>query len=285
MPTVLRPQALTGFTNAPSYDTHRPTYPQPSTDLFLQHLRLSNKPGAKIVDLGAGTGKFTEALVAREEGYEIIAVEPHPEMRGELEMKRAMLGGNWEKVAVKDGGATEIPVERGSVDAVVVGQAFHWFANEGALREIHRVLRPGGMLGLIWNIEDYNAPKSWQPTTAWERTVKAITWSLDSEKDSDPRFRHEKWAAVFENQGQNGQKQIFNSPMGQHSDKYKRRLSKQAIWERYHTLSQVANLKGDELESVCHQVFNALENDKEATDDKDEVELNWATYFVWMEAI
>ncbi len=98
-----------------------------------------------VLDLGAGTGKLTGGLVAL--GHRVTAVEPDPAMLAQL---RALLPG----VTAPAGGAEEIPLPDASVDAVVVGQAFHWFDQERALPEIARVLRPGGVLGALWNLDD-----------------------------------------------------------------------------------------------------------------------------------
>ena len=81
----------------------------------------------------------------------MIAVEPLPEMR-------AILAGKAPGAEVLDGTAEELPLEAGSVDAVTVGQAFHWFDAEPALAEIARVLRPEGALALIWNVRDLSDP-------------------------------------------------------------------------------------------------------------------------------
>ncbi|KAK2797012.1 hypothetical protein FQN51_008873 [Onygenales sp. PD_10] len=271
MPTTLAAVAQSGFSNASSYDQHRPSYPPQAVSQLLSHLNVAGKQGAKVIDLAAGTGKFTESLARREEGYEIFAVEPHDDMRGELERKKLA------NVVTIKGHADDIPVEAGSIDAVVVAQAFHWFANENSLREIHRVLRPGGVLGMIWNVDDYNAPRSWTVTTEWETKVKAITLSFD---DNQPRFRHDKWKAVLDND-----LKLFAWPIGEGRVPFKRELTKQAIWDRYYTLSHIANLQGEELKSIKQQVFDALENDKEATNSTGELALNGVTYFAWMEAI
>ena len=66
-----------GFQNASSYDKHRPSYPPEVVTRFLKHLQVSGVREARIVDLAAGTGKFTEVLAGREEDFEILAVEPH----------------------------------------------------------------------------------------------------------------------------------------------------------------------------------------------------------------
>ena len=102
-----------------------------------------------MVDLAAGTGKFTQLLVSS--GARIIAVEP-------LEGMRAKLAAHNLGVEVVSGSAEAIPLADASLDLVTIAQAFHWFANERALAEIHRVLRPGGGLALIWNRRDTTQP-------------------------------------------------------------------------------------------------------------------------------
>ena len=115
MPPI-NPDALSSFTNSAAYDSHRPTYPPASIQHLLVQCRVAGKRGARVVDLAAGTGKFTEALAAREEEFEILAVEPHADMRAVLEAKG--LRG----VRVVDGTAEEMGVEEGWADAVFVAQ-------------------------------------------------------------------------------------------------------------------------------------------------------------------
>lgn len=148
----LAPAAEAGFHNASAYDAHRPAYPASAVQALLTHMRLADEPHARIVEVAAGTGKFTEALAARHEGFEVVAVEPHAEMRAELEAKASS------RVHVRAGRAEalrEVVIEgEGWADGVVVAQAFHWFAEEGPLAELGGVLKTGGVLGLIWNIDD-----------------------------------------------------------------------------------------------------------------------------------
>lgn len=108
--------AQTGFAQSAAYDEHRPTYPPKPTQYLLEQLRVAGKKHVKILDLAAGTGKFTEGLVHRDEGYEIIAIEPHDGMRDVLEQK------NLPGVVVKAGTAEKIPLDDESVDAVVAAQ-------------------------------------------------------------------------------------------------------------------------------------------------------------------
>jgi ubiquinone/menaquinone biosynthesis C-methylase UbiE len=105
-----------GFAKASDYDLHRPSYPPEAVEQLLSALKVSGQHGATIVDLGAGTGKLTEPLAKRDEGYEIVAIEPHDGMRGELKRKKL------QNVKTMKGTAAKIPLESHSVDAVIAAQ-------------------------------------------------------------------------------------------------------------------------------------------------------------------
>lgn len=116
--------AHTGFADASSYDTYRPSYPPYSVQNLLRNLNVLDVSGARILEIGAGTGKFTSLLAARGETYEIVALEPHLEMRQILERK-ALRG-----VKIVAGNATSMDgVEDDWADCVVVAQVMTW--NEG----------------------------------------------------------------------------------------------------------------------------------------------------------
>ncbi|WP_082590778.1 class I SAM-dependent methyltransferase [Agromyces sp. Soil535] len=123
------------------YHQARPGYP-------VEAIAWLVGDGVRVLDLGAGTGKLTEALVALD--LDVIAVDPVEEMLEELEV--AVPG-----VPRILGTAEDIPLEESSVDAVLAGQAWHWFQPDRAIPEIARVLRPGGVLGLVWNSRDIRA--------------------------------------------------------------------------------------------------------------------------------
>jgi SAM-dependent methyltransferase len=128
---------------AAAYERGRPEYPAEMVEWLL-----ADSP-ARVVDLGAGTGKLTRALVGRVET--VVAVEPDPDMRrvlSELLPGTSLLAGTGEDIPLRDGYA----------DAIVAGQAWHWVDPVRAVPEVARVLRSGGLLGLIWNDRDESDP-------------------------------------------------------------------------------------------------------------------------------
>ncbi|KAF2810239.1 S-adenosyl-L-methionine-dependent methyltransferase [Mytilinidion resinicola] len=281
--TKLSERALTGFAKGRLYDQYRPSYPAKAVTKLLAAAGVGGVRDARIVDLASGTGKFTELLAAREEGFEILAVEPHAGMRSELERK------NLRRVDSRDGSATAIPAADGTIDAVFAAQAFHWFANQESLREIHRVLKPGGVLGMIWNIEDYNQTKSAAMTTTWESKLHDLTWTFD---DNEPRFRHEKWKQVFDNQVKStpltiltSANPLFSLPLGEDEVKFTTWLSKESLWSRYSTLSHIAVLEGEELEKTKRTFTEIVNGEDVEANEKGEIPIHGVTYMAWTSKI
>jgi SAM-dependent methyltransferase len=128
---------------AAAYAQHRPGYAEAAVRWVLEPVR--DRQPLRVADIGAGTGKLTAMLTRL--GAEVTAVEPDPQMLAEL--RKAMPG-----VRSVPGSAEELPLADASVDAVVAGQAMHWFDIDRALPEIARVLAPGGVLGGLWNVDD-----------------------------------------------------------------------------------------------------------------------------------
>ena len=129
-PFNLNPRAATGFQNAASYDAHRPTFPAEAVDKLLTHLGVANMKNARIIDLGCGTGKFTEALAGREEEFEVVGIEPHAGMREEL-VKKKLRG-----VKVQEGDAAHMPIEYGWADALIAAQVSCWSSPVYAVRRM-----------------------------------------------------------------------------------------------------------------------------------------------------
>jgi len=164
---------------ADDYAKGRPDYPSALGAWLRNELGLG--AGKTVVDLGAGTGKFTTRLIAT--GAHVIAVDPVASMLAKLSR---MLPD----VEVLDGNANAIPLASSSVDALVCATAFHWFANRDALTEMHRVLKPGGKLGLVWNVRDTRI--------GWVAKLDEI---IESRVDGSPRFYTGEWRKPFPFEG------------------------------------------------------------------------------------
>lgn len=153
----VNPRAASGFEGAAdAYAQGRPSYPREAIDRIASIFGLTDE--STVLDLAAGTGQLS-ALLRMQVGR-TIAVEPAPAMRARI---TADLPG----VHVMDGTAEAIPLPDGGVDAVVVGEAFHWFAPSCAIPEIARVLRPDGGLAMLWN-----SPTWTMETTPWLRDLQ-----------------------------------------------------------------------------------------------------------------
>jgi ubiquinone/menaquinone biosynthesis C-methylase UbiE len=175
----VHPEAQLGFSrSAAAYSRGRPDYPAQLLDWLRQALEL--RPGRHAIDVGAGTGKFTRLLL--QTGAHVVAVEPIAQMRAQLQQQ---LPG----VAVLAASAQALPLADASVDALVCAQAFHWFASGQVLQEFGRVLRPGGKLGLVWNVRDESCE--------W---VAAITRVVAPYQGDTPRYQKGEWRRLFPNQ-------------------------------------------------------------------------------------
>jgi SAM-dependent methyltransferase len=212
---VIHRTAATGFARAvDAYERGRPGYPSAA----LEPLALA--PGFTVLDLAAGSGKLTRALV--ESGASVIAVEPVAEMRAVLPPAAQALEGT----------AEAIPLADASVDLVTVAQAFHWFDGDAALREIHRVLRPGGRLALLWNkrVED-------------DSVNEAIEAILAPYRAGVPTHRDEAWRTAFE-------RTTLFGPLAEHVFPNEQVLSAAGLADRIGSISFVASLPDEQREGV-----------------------------------
>jgi SAM-dependent methyltransferase len=171
--------ATRGFAAAERYERGRPDYPAAAVERIVERLGL--RPGRTVVDVAAGTGKLTRLLLPS--GANVLAVEPVPEMRAELE--RRVRG-----IAVLGGTAERLPLTDDFADGVTVGQAFHWFDADAALKEIHRVLKPGGGLALIWNARDERDPLQ-----------AALSEIIDPLEADTPRRKQRNWKTLLAESG------------------------------------------------------------------------------------
>jgi SAM-dependent methyltransferase len=137
--------ALSFGTAASAYNQFRPSYPPEAVTWALG----SPTGPVRVVDLGAGTGILTRVLLGL--GHDVVPVEPDEAMR-------AQLAGATPGTVALAGSSEAIPLPADSVDAVVAGQAYHWFDPTRAPAEIARVLRPGGVFAAIWNLRDESVP-------------------------------------------------------------------------------------------------------------------------------
>lgn len=243
-----------GFgTSTRLYEKIRPEYPSAAIDLLVEELAIAR--GRVVVDVGAGTGKLTRALTAT--GATVIAVEPLAEMRERL--------AETVPLAVPfDGTAERMALRDGSVHAITVAQAFHWFDGDRALAEFHRVLGPGGRVGLIWNVRDRRAP--------WVAAFDALVDAVDPER---PDHQTGRWRAAFE---RTSLFELLRSRDIQHAQT----LTPSEIVDRALTVSSISVLPDAERERVLDD-FRALAATHPDIRGRETVELPYLTKVYWTE--
>ncbi|WP_420450657.1 class I SAM-dependent methyltransferase [Ilumatobacter sp.] len=174
------PAATSFGAEASAYERGRPSYPADAVTWLL-----ADAP-RRVVDVGAGTGKLTRALLG--DGREVVAVDPDAEML-------AALSSSSPEVVALVGTAESIPLEDASADLVVLGQAWHWVDPDAAAGEIARVLAPAGSLALIWNVRDESSPwvarltEGRASTPRWRCCSTTSPSSTGAERSSCPTRR------------------------------------------------------------------------------------------------
>lgn len=244
--------AAKGFAaGADAYERGRPEYSTDAVARLIDELRIG--PGRRVLDLAAGTGKLTRQLAPT--GAEIVAVEPIAEMR-------AKLAASLPSVEALEGTAEHIPVPDESVDAVVVGQAFHWFDSHRAVREIHRVVRPGGAVGLIW--------QSRNPIRPWVERLDEI---IDRADDGHPRYRTGEWRRGFDETA------LFE-PLLHATFDHVQRGSRETIVDRVASISYVAARPAPDRERILDEVRRLLATDPDTT-GREVIELPYLASVYW----
>jgi SAM-dependent methyltransferase len=219
---------------ADAYDRGRPPYPSEALAWLTDELAVT--PTSMVLDLAAGTGKLTAALVPL--AGQVIAVEPVGEMR-------RVLSARCPQAQVLAGRAEEIPLPDRRVDAVFVAAAFHWFDAEVAVKEIHRVLRPGGGLGLLWNRPEWEG-EDWYPefTTMLDRARE--------EQEAPNRYVAGEWRAALERSRAFG-------PVRKREFRHVHRVTREGFLARVASWSVFAVLPEPEREELLAAVAGLLD--------------------------
>jgi SAM-dependent methyltransferase len=220
------PTAATGYARtAGAYERGRPGYPPEAIDHIAAALRLG--PGRTVLDLAAGTGKLTRLLAGRDAA--VIAVEPVAEMRQVLAQAAP-------EAEVRAGTAEALPAADGSLDAVTVAQAFHWFDAGRALAEIHRALRPGGGLGLIWNTFD--------TSDDWVAALQALVHVY---RRGEPQYGSAGWRRELDASG-------LYEPVTERVFGLVQELSTEDLLARIGSTSYIATLAASDRERLFREV-------------------------------
>lgn len=223
----INPVAAAGFGAAADvYERARPSYPVEAVEWLAE--RTSLDYGSVVVDVGAGTGKLTRLLAATH--AHVIAVEPVEAMRGVL--LRSVPG-----VQVMAGTAEQLPLDDASADVVTAAQAFHWFDHARALPEIHRVLRPGGSLCLIWNSRDLEHPL--------QRSLEKLLAPL--REDAPYQLLSDTWKKPLETSG------LFG-PVETAQFRIEQQLTREGARDRVTSTSFVAAMEPSEREALLARV-------------------------------
>jgi SAM-dependent methyltransferase len=214
--------AAAGFGNAADvYERARPSYPAEAIAWLVERTGIG--PGSLVADVGAGTGKLTRLLLAS--GARVVAVEPVAEMRALIDGAEAV-----------DATAEELPFDDGSVDVVTVAQAFHWFDHDRALPELHRVIRPGGSLALVWNMRDLRDPL--------QREVEEL---LSGPRSEVPAQLHGRWREPL------ARTPLFGDPEVREF-RYEQQFTADDLAARVASTSFVAAMPDDERDELLARV-------------------------------
>eukprot|EP00457_Paulinella_chromatophora_P013454 gb/GEZN01013752.1/.p1 GENE.gb/GEZN01013752.1/~~gb/GEZN01013752.1/.p1 ORF type:complete len:283 (+),score=44.63 gb/GEZN01013752.1/:112-960(+) len=260
--------AMEGFSARPKeYELLRPSYPPAAMDFVRTHILVGRNNcnrrcvRKKVLDLAAGTGKLTRLLSQMTPSLDLVAVEPNEGMLSEFQK-------NLPNIRVHQAEASSLPFPSQEFDAVFIGQAFHWFADEPSIKEIARVLKPWCPLVCVWNLEDLSVP--------WAKDVFDAVTHYDADV---PQYHKGKWREVF---GTSSGKLLF--PDGPVCKFFPHTLprSPAELWEMNQTKSYISCLPAQErtklkaeLEAILvrHRTNGGLEFQRTDTDETERVAL------------
>ncbi|MEA2479269.1 MAG: hypothetical protein QOJ07_1191 [Thermoleophilaceae bacterium] len=231
----VHPQAAVGFGRAADvYERGRAGFPAEVVDAILRESEAGE--GRTLLELGAGTGKLTRALTGH--GARVIALEPVAGMRAVLTVRAP-------EAEPLDAVAEAIPLADASVDAVIAAQAYHWFDPVTATAEVARVLRPGGLVALVWNRRDESA--------AWMRELTAL---IDAHAGDAPRYRNGEWRRGFDGN-------TAFTPFEERSWPHRGEQGRAVVLERVASISFVAAMDDEPRAHLLAEVSELLENHPE----------------------
>lgn len=253
---TIHEKAAVGFDRAgDSYERGRPEYPSDAIDFLVRHLQINHS--SIVLDLGAGTGKFTKLL--KPSGATLFAVEPVEGMRRKFQ---SLLP----EVQILNGSAEKIPMPDNSVDVVIVAQAFHWFNGPTALQEIYRVLKSKGKIGLIWNARDESVD--------W---VAALTKIIDPYEGGAPRYKTMNWKKAFDETTSFSKLQLQQFS-------YVQVGTIETIVDRIGSISFISALPEAQRIDVLNQVRQLVETHPE-TKSQPQIRLPYRTDVYWCEKL
>jgi ubiquinone/menaquinone biosynthesis C-methylase UbiE len=219
---------------AEAYERGRPGWPAAALDAIAARLDLSAR--SSVLDLAAGTGKLTRALVER--FGPVTAVEP-------VDAMRAVLAREVPAARALPGAAEAIPLDDGSVDAVFVAEAFHWFATAGAVAEMKRVLRPGGGVAVLYNRHD-----KWQETQhPWTQEILQAFDLHRLAHEVDP-FDRRPWRDALAARFGELHDDVFENVV---------RLTPAQLLDQYASFSTISRLPGGRREAALAEFAAILE--------------------------
>jgi len=264
------------------YEKTRPQYPQEALS-FLQE-ECGFAPSYSVLDLAAGTGKLTRMLVPLFDAGNVSAVEPMSGMREQFVSVESLTGVN-----ILEGTAESIPFGDSSFDAVFVAQAFHWFKPGEALVEIHRVLKTGGHLCLLWN-------KDTSLKDPLHQKIRDVVWSKRPLVGT-PQYRDGLWKAPFIFASSSSSSSLptassssgFDylskfSPLEHKKFKYQELLPIETLLQRMTSISYIAGLPKEEKENVVRDLLAELESD-ERTKGKSEINFLGCSDVFWCKKV
>lgn len=237
-------------TVAADYAAWRPGYPA-EVVAFLAGGEDGHARPRRILDLGAGTGLLTEALVAA--GHEVVAADVSPDMLARLTERLP-------SVPTLVASAEELPLPDADVDVVVAAQAAHWFDPPAAAREFRRVLRPGGAVGLVWNTRLDSAP--------WAAELAALLGEGTRDQSGDRPEGNRAVVDAFARE--------LDAEVTTQSTTWARRVPPEAVAGRAASSSRVALLGEEERAAYLERVHRLVATHPD-TRGRTEVDLDYAT--------